>query len=80
MEPVILISGLDRTTLALACLADLRAWPGCETVVSVGILADAGGRFLVRVIDYGTSNKRLADRAVRCVERERQRRCYLKIE
>lgn len=74
-----LLSGLDRSSLALACLYDLRAWPGCETVVSVGILAEAGGRFLVRVIDYGASNKRLADRAVRVIERERQRRYYLKI-
>jgi hypothetical protein len=54
-------------------------WPGCETVTSVGILAAPGGRFAVRVIEYGEAKKRLADRAARCIEREKLRRYYLEI-
>jgi hypothetical protein len=70
---------INRDTLANICLRELQMWPGCETVTSVGILAAPGGRFAVRVIEYGEAKKRLADRAARCIEREKLRRYYLEI-
>jgi hypothetical protein len=53
---------IDRAALAELCLRDLRQWPGCESVKEVGILAEEAGAFRVRVIDYGSSRKKLADR------------------
>jgi hypothetical protein len=47
-------------------------------VASVGVLGDPRGGFSVRVIDYGVANKRISDRAIRCVEREKLRRYHLK--
>jgi hypothetical protein len=38
------------------------------------------GKFTVRVIDYGSASERLADRALRCIQREKRRRYHLKIE
>jgi len=38
------------------------------------------GKFTVHVIDYGLARQRLADRALRCIQREKQRRYHLKIE
>jgi len=38
------------------------------------------GKFTVHVIDYGLASQRLADRALRCIQREKQRRYHLKIE
>jgi hypothetical protein len=52
-------------------------WPGCEGVVSVAVLAEPSDRFSLRVMDYGPSDKRLADRALRCIEREKLRRHHL---
>jgi hypothetical protein len=71
-------AGISRANLTRDCLQQIRNWPGCETVETVGVLGDLGGGFSVRVIDYGMTNKRLADRAIRCVEREKQRRYHLK--
>ena len=71
---------ISRETLARLCLGELHMWPGCETVASVGILGASCGRFLVRVIEYGEAKKRLADRAVRCIEREKSRRYCLEVE
>ncbi len=68
---------ITRETLALICLRELHMWPGCEAVISVGILAIEDGRFAVRVVDYGEADKRSADQAVRCIEREKLRRYYL---
>ena len=69
---------ISRADLTRDCLQQTRCWPGCETVESVGVLADVGDGFSVRVIDYGLANKRLADRAIRCVEREKLRRYHLR--
>jgi hypothetical protein len=68
---------ISRETLARICLGELHMWPGCETVASVGILAAPNGGFMVRVIEYGEAKKRLADRAARCIEREKLRRYCL---
>jgi hypothetical protein len=32
------------------------------------------------VIDYGCAKKHIADRALRCIQREKQRRLHLKTE
>ena len=71
------VSGADLTR---GCLKQLRLWPGCETVKRLGVLGDLRGRFTAHVLDYGSSKKRLADRALRCIAREKQRHCHLKIE
>jgi hypothetical protein len=70
--------GISRADLTRDCLQHIRCWPGCETVASVGVLGDPRGGFSVRVIDYGVANKRISDRAIRCVEREKLRRYHLK--
>ena len=70
--------GISRADLTRDCLQQIRCWPGCETVESVAILGDPRGAFSVRVMDYGQANKRISDRAIRCVEREKLRRYHLK--
>jgi hypothetical protein len=72
--------GIARADLARVCLQEMRLWPGCETVGSVEVLGDSRGRFSVHVIDYGCAKKRIADRALRCIQREKSRRLQLKIE
>ena len=73
-------TGINRDELARICAQELRLWPGCEGVLSVGVLAEADGRFSIRVIDYGPADKRLADRALRCIEREKHRHHHLNAE
>jgi hypothetical protein len=67
---------ISRADLIRDCLNDLRLWPGCEGVQGVGVFAEQK-KFVVRVLDYGTANKRIADRAIGCIEREKQRRYHL---
>ena len=64
---------IDRVGLARICLEEIRLWPGCEGVVSVGVLAEPPNRFVIRVIDYGTASVRLADQAIRTIERTKRR-------
>ena len=71
---------ITREDLRQECLRELRLWPGCETVEDVAVLADTGGKFAVRVVAYGLSKKKNADRAVRCLQREKARRFHLKVE
>jgi hypothetical protein len=42
------------------------------------VLAGLRDGFSVRVIDYGLANKRISDRAIRCIEREKLRRYHLR--
>jgi hypothetical protein len=72
--------GISREDLTRDCLQQVRMWPGCETVRSVAVLGDLRGKFTVHVIDYGLAKKSLADRALQYVQREKQRRNYLKME
>jgi hypothetical protein len=72
--------GIARADLARVCVEEMRLWPGCETVGSVGVIADLRGRFSVHVIDYGCAKKHIADRALRCIQREKQRRLHLKMD
>jgi hypothetical protein len=69
---------ISRADLAQESLEDLRRWPGCENVVSVAVLSAPPDRFLLRVIEYGLAEKRLADRAIRFIEREKLRQYHLK--
>jgi hypothetical protein len=50
----------------------------CEAVEGIAVLATAGGKFAVHVVDYGSAKKHLSDRAVRCIQHEQQRRYHLK--
>jgi hypothetical protein len=72
--------GISRGDLTRDCLQELRLWPGCETVEGLGVLGDLRGKFTVHVIEYGLAKKPLADRALRCIQREKQRRFHLKTE
>jgi hypothetical protein len=72
--------GISRQDLTQDCLTDLRLWPGCETVVSVGVLAGQNGKFTVHVIEYGLAKKKPADRALGCIQRDKARRFYLRME
>jgi hypothetical protein len=55
-------------------------WLGCETVQGLGVLGDLRGGFTVHVIDYGAAKKKVADRALRCIQREKLRRYHLKVD
>jgi len=72
--------GISRADLMRDCLRDLHLWPGCETVEGLAVLVDARGKFTVHIVDYGLAEKRVADRALRCIQRERLRRFHLKAE
>jgi hypothetical protein len=58
-------------------LQDRQLWPGCETGVGLAVMGAAGGKFTVHVTGYGASTKRIADRAIRCIQREKLRRFSL---
>ena len=72
--------GIGRADLTRDCLQQLRLWPGCETVEGLGVLGNSRGEFNVHVIDYGAAKKKLADRALRCIQREKLRRYHLKVD
>jgi hypothetical protein len=69
--------GISRADLTRDCLQQLRLWPGCETVEGLAVLGDLRGKFTVHVVDYGQAEKNLADRALGCIRREKQRRYHL---
>jgi hypothetical protein len=72
--------GISRADLTRDCLREAQLWPGCETVEELGVLGDLRGRFSVHVIKYGAARKSVADRAVRCIQREKLRRYHLRLE
>ena len=71
-------TAIGREDLARDRLQELRMWPGCETVGTVHGLGERRDRFAVRVIDYELATRRLADRALRCIQREKLRRYRLR--
>jgi hypothetical protein len=73
-------TGIIRADLTRDCIQQLRLWPGCETVEGIAVLGNDGGKFSVHVVDYGLAKKRVADRALRCIQREMSRRFHLKEE
>jgi hypothetical protein len=72
--------GISRADLTRYCLREVQLWPGCETVEELGVLGDLRGRFSIHVIEYGGAKKSVADRAVRCIQREKLRRYHLRLE
>jgi hypothetical protein len=70
--------GLSYAALRKACLEAVRLWPGCETVAGIQIIRDnTPAGFSVRVTLYGKADKKIADRAINCVEREKRRHFHL---
>jgi hypothetical protein len=60
------------------CLAAVRQWPGCETISGIQIIRDnTPSGFSVRVTLYGKADKKTADRAIACVQREKRRNFHL---
>jgi hypothetical protein len=70
--------GLSYGTLRKECLDAVRQWPGCETIGGIQIIRDpTPGGFSVRVTLYGKADKKTADRAITCVQREKRRHFHL---
>jgi len=70
--------GLSYGALRKECLEAVRQWPGCETVGAIHIIRDKiPGGFSVRVTLYGKADKKIADRAINCVQREKRRHFHL---
>jgi hypothetical protein len=56
------------------CLATISQWPGCETVAGIQLTRDnSPARFSAKITLYGRSDKKVENRAVICVEREKRR-------
>jgi hypothetical protein len=73
-------TGITREDLTRVCLQELRLWPGCETVAGLAVLVDSRGKFTVHIVEYGLAKKKNADRAIRCIQREKLRHFHLKLE
>jgi hypothetical protein len=71
---------VNRAELARISLEEVRLWPGCEGIISVGVLQSGSERFVLRIAEYGAVPKKLADRAIRVIERDKLRRYHLKCE
>jgi hypothetical protein len=70
--------GLSYAALRKECLETVRQWPGCESVAGIQIVRDnRPGGFSVRVTLYGSADPKIADRAIRCVQREKRRYFHL---
>jgi hypothetical protein len=71
-------SGQSYGDLRKECLDAVRQWPGCETIGGIQIIRDKTPRgFSVRVTLYGKADKKIADRAISCVQREKRRQFHL---
>ena len=70
--------GLSYGALRKECMEAVRQWPGCETVGGIQIIRNnKPGGFSVRVTLYGKADKKIADRAIICVQREKRRHFHL---
>jgi hypothetical protein len=71
--------GLSYGALRKECLEAVRHWwPGCETVGGIQIIRDnTPGTFSVRGTLYGRADKKIADRAINSVQREKRRHFHL---
>jgi len=70
--------GTNYGVLRKTCLEAIRQWPGCETIGGIQIIRDnTPAGFSVRVSLYGNSDKKTADRALACVQREMRRYFHL---
>ncbi|KJC59378.1 hypothetical protein UP10_17830 [Bradyrhizobium sp. LTSPM299] len=70
-------TGLTYADLRKECLQAVRQWPGCETISGIQIIRQNDGSFSVKVTLYGASPRRLADRAMKVVQREMRHRFHL---
>jgi hypothetical protein len=60
-------------TLRKECL-EIRQWPGCETVADIRLIRDnSPAGFSAKITLYGRADKKVADRAMVCVQREKPR-------
>ena len=70
--------GLSYGALRKECLEAVRQWPGCETVGGIQIIrSNKRGDFSVRVTLYGKADKKIADRAIIYIQREKRRHFHL---
>ena len=77
MRTRLVAAGLSYAALRKECLDAIRQWPGCESITGIQIIRQNKGSFSVRVTLYGDADRRLADRAMCAVEREKRRYFYL---
>ena len=71
-------AGMTYAALRKECLGAVRQWPGCEAVAGIQIIRDnTPAGFSVRVTLYGNSDRKTADRAIICVQREVRRHFHL---
>jgi hypothetical protein len=77
MRTKLVATGLSYAALRKECLDAIRQWPGCESITGIQIIRQNKGGFSVRVTLYGDADRRLADRAMCTVEREKRRYFYL---
>jgi hypothetical protein len=75
--PKAVTTGLAYAALRKECLDAVRQWPGCETISGIQIIRQNNGRFSVQVTLYGMAERRIADRAMRAVQREKRRYFHL---
>lgn len=74
---------IERTKISYGalrkeCLDAIRHWPGCETVAGIRLIRDnTPAGFSVEITLYGKADKRIADRALIYVEREKRRQFRL---
>ena len=70
--------GLRYAALRKECLEAVRQWPGCETVSGIQLIrSNKSGGFSIRITLYGKADVKIAERAVRCVQREERRQFHL---
>jgi hypothetical protein len=71
-------AGIAYADLRKRCLEAICQWPGCETVAGIQLVrTNSASAFVVKITLYGQAEKKTADRAKACVEREMQRRFRL---
>jgi hypothetical protein len=71
-------AGVSYGDLRKQCLEAIRQWPGCETISGIQIIRDnSPAGFSVRVTLYGEADRKLADRAMVSVQREKRRHFHL---
>jgi hypothetical protein len=71
-------TGVSYGVLRKDCLEAIKPWPGGETVSGIQIIRDnSPAGFSVRITLYGQADKKRADRAMICVEREKRRYFHL---
>jgi hypothetical protein len=70
--------GMSYGALRKECLEAVRQWPGCETISGIQIIrSNTRVGFSIRVTLYGKADKKTADRAIACVQREKRRHFHL---